>query len=678
MLKINRLKIIITTAQKKFGFDEKFNEGVNLISSYENTKGKSSIIESIYYCLGIEELIGGKNDKVLKSVFRSKIEFNNIEYVPLDCKFYLEIENSKREVVTINRNTNKTYMQNSKLITVYKGNIDESMSGKSNFEEYYTNSPGAATHERGFHVFLENFLGWKLPEIPTYDEVERKLYMQVVFASMFIEQKRGWADILIGIPNIFKIKEPKKRVVEFLLGLDTIEVEKKKAYIKKMEEDINLKWKNLYEDAIGEMRKINCNSNDIYLKPKILLDNYVETLNIQVEENEQYTDINEKINRLNDEITNLKQTKPRVGMVNDKIQIELEENKEKINSLELMLIKEYEKENEEKFGLNKLNKILENVNLDLNNNKDAKKIMELGSIKNTSIGKKVCPLCNSKIEDSLLLSQRNYNTMSIEENIEHLKQQKKLIEYAIDNRKLNISNYSDNRTKIKTEIIKLRRIIRSQINDLYEKDESLSETSIYTKVDLQNQMEEFELLKEKYFEYKRKFYDLSEELKKVLNEKEELPKDKFTERDKEKISKFEKCFKEKIEKYGYKSENVSNIQISMDKLIPTIDGFDMRFDNSGSDNIRAIWAYTISLLIVSRDMAGNHPNILIIDEPMQQSVIEEDLFSFIEDLNRISNGIQVIIGMTLGNEKIKEKINEYNNINVILLKDKAIKPIEKI
>src|SRR5699024_8335109 len=155
---------------------------------------------------------------------------------------------------------------------------------------------------------------------------------------------------------------------------------------------------------------------------------------------------------------------------------------------------------------------------------------------------------------------------------------------------------------------------------------------------------QLELLKEKYYNYKRKFIELSEELKTILEEKEKLPKDKFTESDKEKIARFEECFKEKIKKYGYKSENTSNIQISLEKLIPTIDGFDMRFDNSGSDNIRAIWAYTISLLIVSKEMSGNHPNILIIDEPMQQSVIEEDLFSFIDDLNNISTGIQVIIG----------------------------------
>lgn len=676
MLKINRLKIVITTAQKKFGFDENFNEGINIISSYENTKGKSSIIESIYYCLGIEELIGGKNDKTLKSVFRNKIEFDNKEYIPLDCKFYLEIENVKGKRITINRNTSKVSVQDSKLITVFDGNVDESISGKAKAEEYYTNLPGAATNNRGFHVFLEKFLEWKLPEIPTYDGVDRKLYMQVVFASMFIEQKRGWADILIGIPNVFKIIEPKKRVVEFILGLDSIDVERKKADIKKKEEEINLKWKSLYENIWKEMKEYNCISSDIFLKPRILSDEYIENLNIQIKENEKNIEIDDKINSLNDEILKLKQTKPKVGMINDTIQNEFEENKEKVEALELMLIKENEKENTEKHGLDKLNKILENINLDINNNKDAKKLMELGSIKKTSIGKNICPLCQSKIEDSLLLNQKEYNSMSIEENIEHLNQQKKLIEYAINNRKVNISIYNDNKTKIKSEIIKLRRIIRSQINDLYEKDDSLSETSIYIKVDLQNQMEHLELLKEKYYNYKRKFIELSEELKTILEEKEKLPKDKFTERDKEKIARFEECFKEKIKKYGYKSENTSNIQISLEKLIPTIDGFDMRFDNSGSDNIRAIWAYTISLLIVSKEMSGNHPNILIIDEPMQQSVIEEDLFSFIDDLNNISTGIQVIIGMTLGNQKIRDKVKTYKNANIILLEDKAIQPME--
>ena len=71
MLKINRLRIIVNTESGKFGFDERFEKQLNFIASHKNTRGKSSCIEAIYYCLGLEELIGGKNEKALKPVFRS-------------------------------------------------------------------------------------------------------------------------------------------------------------------------------------------------------------------------------------------------------------------------------------------------------------------------------------------------------------------------------------------------------------------------------------------------------------------------------------------------------------------------------------------------------------------------------------------------------------------------------
>ena len=59
----------------------------------------------------------------------------------------------------------------------------------------------------------------------TSDGNERKLYLQVVFAAMFIEQKHGWSDILSGMP-IFGIRESKKRIVEFVLNLETIKKRK--------------------------------------------------------------------------------------------------------------------------------------------------------------------------------------------------------------------------------------------------------------------------------------------------------------------------------------------------------------------------------------------------------------------------------------------------------------------
>lgn len=69
----------------------------------------------------------------------------------------------------------------------------------------------------------------------------------------------------------------------------------------------------------------------------------------------------------------------------------------------------------------------------------------------------------------------------------------------------------------------------------------------------------------------------------------------------------------------------------------TINGFDMKFDSSASDGIRVIWAFTMALLQVSIEKDGNHPGIIIFDEPLQQSIVPEDMKSFIESVLEIKN-----------------------------------------
>ena len=49
MLKINRLRIEIETENGQYGVDESFDSGLNFLASEDNTCGKSSILEAIYY-----------------------------------------------------------------------------------------------------------------------------------------------------------------------------------------------------------------------------------------------------------------------------------------------------------------------------------------------------------------------------------------------------------------------------------------------------------------------------------------------------------------------------------------------------------------------------------------------------------------------------------------------------
>ena len=98
MLKINRLKIKITATNNFYQFDECFSSGLNIIASDDNTRGKSSVLIAIYYCLGFEEIIGGLNEKVLTSAYKNQIEDKDTSWPVLESGAYLEISNGTDEI----------------------------------------------------------------------------------------------------------------------------------------------------------------------------------------------------------------------------------------------------------------------------------------------------------------------------------------------------------------------------------------------------------------------------------------------------------------------------------------------------------------------------------------------------------------------------------------------------
>lgn len=151
MLKINRLQIKIITDQGNYGFDEQFYEGLNFLASDDNTCGKSSIIEAIYYGLGFEEIIGGKGEKVLTSAYKTFIEDNDQKLSVIESKIYLEISNGL-EVVTLYR-TAKDLKRDSKLVTVYYSSLDKINDDNILIEDMYVHMKNSATNIKGFHAW---------------------------------------------------------------------------------------------------------------------------------------------------------------------------------------------------------------------------------------------------------------------------------------------------------------------------------------------------------------------------------------------------------------------------------------------------------------------------------------------------------------------------------------------
>jgi predicted ATPase len=63
-MNIRAIKLRIVTVAGEFGFQFQFSRGLTVIRG-SNSSGKSTLFNCLIYGMGMEELIGGKGEKVL-------------------------------------------------------------------------------------------------------------------------------------------------------------------------------------------------------------------------------------------------------------------------------------------------------------------------------------------------------------------------------------------------------------------------------------------------------------------------------------------------------------------------------------------------------------------------------------------------------------------------------------
>ncbi|MEQ2626240.1 hypothetical protein AAAY24_06295 [Faecalibacillus faecis] len=654
MFKINRLKVEIITDFGNYGIDEKFSSGLNFLASNDNTCGKSSVIEAIYYALGFEEIIGGKGEKVLTSVYKNFLEDGKDKIPVQESKVFLEITNGL-EIVTLYRIA-KDSNRDSKLITIYHSSMDKIYDDDTFIENKYVHMQQSATNNGGFHTFLEKFLNLSLPRVPSTDGKQRKLYLQLIFSCMFIEQKHGWGDIFSGIP-LLGIKDSKKRVIEYVLNLETVNIENKKELLKFEEKRITSEWKMLIKEIQNAVDREFCFISDIPLEPCEFTLLTAEKIHIFKNDIE----INEYIQGLKDSYNKIELMKPRVVDNFDDMQKELDKTEVDIQKFEKDVTDLRSLLSKEENMIEVLEKNLELVEIDLQNNKDAAKLKKLGAEIGSKLFDSKCPVCNQIISDSLLPIEEN-NIMSIDENIRHLDAQKNMLLYAK-------GSHNANKVKIEKQlqfaiekVISLRKLAIAIRDDIYSVSESVSESIVYKKMEILNNIEKLEILQKYIDKQIKSLLFLGKDWKTYLTEKKKIPKRKFTNSDFEKINVLKSHFVENLSKYGYKSiANMDAIQISEESYLPIIEEFDMKFDSSASDNIRAIWAYTIALMQTSIEKKGNHPGVVIFDEPNQHSIISEDMEKFFNSLIELGNNVQIIVGITIKDSDTRKEIEKLPN-----------------
>ena len=678
MLRIIRLRVEINTIKGTYGIDESFKDGLNFIASFENTCGKSSILAAIYYCLGFEQILGGAGrigSKVLTSAFKTAIEDNGESLTVTESGAYLEINNGN-ETRTIYRNI-KSESKDNHLVTVYYGNYDSISNNKILSEDYYVNIQNSATSEKGFHTFLEGFLHMELPLVRTSDGNERKLYLQMIFASMFIEQKHGWSDILSGMP-VFGIRESKKRIVEYILGLDTLKNEKERDRLNVVKTQIEYKWDQLISDFKKAVHSELCEVSNLPIHPQVLSDIDYSRIVVSVLGS---ASIKEEIQSLNDEYNGLRQLKPLVCDNFDALNIELSETETQILAFENRLDEINRSLASCNEAIKRLNSDLILVKSDIRNNKDAARLQKFGSeTVGGDISSNICPVCKQHIQDNLLDAETVSGFMSIEDNIRHLREQKKMLEFTLGSRKELHEKLNREKDDLEVRLQTLRRLAHTLRSDLFTTtDTEASEAIMLKRIEISNRIERLSKLENTIISLTEQLKGLSVEWNTYLDQKNKLPKKDISESDIEKITLLKKRFIENLKRYHYSSlSSFEGIEISINSsLLPTIDGFDMKFDSSASDGIRVIWAFTMALLQVSIEKNGNHPGVIIFDEPAQQSIVPEDMKSFIKTVVEIKKSFQIITAITLNSQELIDIIDnlDTSSYHKILIEGKSFKKL---
>ena len=112
-----RLKI--STAQGEFGFQFEFSRALTVIRG-SNSSGKSTLFNTLMYGLGMEELIGGKGEKVLPYAVKEYFFQGQTRILVENSEVLVELENSSGRSVTLRRSIRDSVHQ-SKLMDVFEG-----------------------------------------------------------------------------------------------------------------------------------------------------------------------------------------------------------------------------------------------------------------------------------------------------------------------------------------------------------------------------------------------------------------------------------------------------------------------------------------------------------------------------------------------------------------------------
>lgn len=612
-----------------FGRIIQLGRGLNIIAG-DNTSGKTSIAKCLYYILGVEEIIDGKQNSLAmdRSVYQNFVfsdsEGNNV-LMQVDSSYVIaQLSNDEGRVITVKRfvkyNNNKIFKQ----VQVWECR-EEEITKETPFTEYFVHYHGDHNEKLpfGYFQYLAQFAGLKLTKAPTKGADEYTLYMTTLFALDYVEQTRGWTDYFATIRG-YNFIQPKQRIVEYALGIsidDTIVTYKQ---LKNENDKIKDEWSRRVKDIVQRLTYNNLVITGL---------NSEVSKQIEVQDRLQIGVIGQ-----NGTLIEVMETmRRRIDYLNSVIRRTDEERFDSYNQ-QLVIFQTKEKQFDDFFRRlqddeNKeisIAKQLAAIDEEINRNRNIAQVSNLISSDHI----KKCPTCHRDLDvtDSGYI---NVKGEDINKNVRYLTTQRKFLQglleslvESIGEKKIYLSYYK-----------KMLGLEKEKLNVAYteiaDNDEIPSEGVMMEMAELKLKINSYEIVSQQIM---TTIHDMWPMKRKFDNNKTKLSESSLhkDETDNVILNRLQDQFKQFLYKFGYKSNYSQNVSLLFDEknsnylYLPQaqVELYEehLRSVSSASDFVRSIWAYYLALLKIG----DSHPGFLVFDEPCQHSIKEADLKTLFE------------------------------------------------
>ena len=633
---IRGIKLRAATAEGDFGFSFRFDRNLTIVRA-KNSSGKSTLFNSLLYGFGMEELVGGRNEKVLPYAVKEYFEYDGRRILVTASEVLLEIENRAGKIVTLRRAIRDS-ARDSKLIEVFSGAHLTDGIELGQAQPTYVHDGGGAKRPEGFHRFLESFLGLNLPQVPTTNGGEAKLYLQTVFAAMAVEQKRGWTDYIANIP-FYGIRDARTRVVEFLLGLGVFETDALRNRLNAESIEIDADWRKVYNELLHEATPLGAIIEGVRPSPTALFDEGAAS--IQRLAGSSSIGLPEHIRQLRAEYAALQQQAEQYHKTSGAKAIhEVALAMDELQELGVLHERSMSLHGEQRTSLRDYENLLAEANEDLERNKTAAKLRDLGAKHDIATAAGRCPTCSQSVDDTLFAGVVIGPQMDLATNIAYLESQRRMLLRQIAGIRLGMQATEVRVAELAARIANKRDLVTAMRGDVTS-GASESKAIVRRQVQIEIEVEALERLQSKALELFGRLKKIAKRLIDNQVARSSVPKQAYTEADLRRINSFQLNFRANAGTFGYESAPIKDVEINKDMLVPCLAQMELReirtdikSDSSASDFVRLIWSYLLALHQTSSHLTspGNHPGLLMFDEPGQHSMAVDSQNALLKQL----------------------------------------------